>query len=605
MVSRGSWGPLCAALAVATGACSDLVLEPDRIPSFLVIAPADTLLRVGDTVQYQVTVLDQDSAVMDDVPKWVSPSWTTPVPEAVYMTRDGRAEAAIHTETEVRVSFAGVKARTRLRVNPDVLTVRAAAYTLTQGVQNDEGTVPLIAGRAAFLRVFVTGDLPSFYRPRVRASFYRNARLAHRVEMSLDWDRLPTSVEESRLDRSFNAEIPGGAIQPGTTLIIEVDREGVIPHGPGSRLRIPADGRIALDVRSMRRLDLTVVPVLVASDTVPDESAFEWAENLTADGDDLRLARSVLPIGDMALRIHEGVVTNADLTTGIGWGDLLEEITLLRVSEGSQGYYYGAVAPIPGSRWNGLAVVSFPVAVGIADGGTLAHELGHNQGLQHAPCGGTGGADRDYPYEGGITGVWGYDLDAGRLVNPFLYKDLMGYCSPNWVSDYHFTRAMGFRETRESALVEPPDRATDGSGEVRTLLLWGSTGDRGLELEPAFLTDLPATLPEAGGPYRLEGFGPAGQRRFMISFTPRPMEFGGGSFLFAVPYDPAGDGPLERVVLSGPEGHFALEHFGTRPMAMITDRSSGRVRGVLRDWNGGYDFVGGDIDVVISEGLPR
>ena len=592
-------------LALAAGACSELALEPERIPSFLVIAPADALLRVGDTVRYQVTVLDQDSAVMDDIPDWVHPLWTTPVPHAVYMTEDGRAEAASQVETEVRVSFAGVKARTRLRVNPDVLTVRAAAYTLTQGVQNEEGSVPLISGRAAFLRVFVTGDALSFYQPRVRASFYHGARLAHRVEMSLDWDRLPTEVEEGRLDRSFNARIPRGAIKPGATMVIEVDPEGVIPHGPESRLRVPAQGRLELDVRRLDRLDLTVVPVVVASDTVSDQLAFDWAEELAEDSDDLRLTRSVLPIGGMAVRAHEGVVTNADLTTGIGWGDLLEEITLLRVSEGSQGYYYGAVAPIPGSRWSGLAVVAFPVAVGIADGGTLAHELGHNQGLQHAPCGGTGGADRDYPYEGGVTGVWGYDMYGDRLVNPFLYKDVMGYCSPTWVSDYHFKRAMDFRETRESELVGPPRVAIAGAAEGRTMLLWGSTGDMGLELEPAFMTDLPVTLPEVEGPYRLEGLGPAGQHRFSFSFAPRPMEFGGGSFLFAVPYDPARDGALERVVLSGPEGFFALEHFGTRPMAMITDRNTGRVRGVLRNWTGGYEFVDGDIDIVISEGLPR
>ena len=587
------------------GGCADLALEPDRIPSFLVIAPVDTLLRVGDTVQYQVTVLDQDSAVMDDVPDWAYPLWTTRVPQAVYMTEDGRAEAASHTETEVRVSFAGVKARTRLRVNPDVLTVRAPAFTLTQGVQNEEGTVPLIAGREAFLRVFVTGDQPSFYRPRVRASFFHGDRLAHSVEMNIDWDRLPTLVEESRLDRSFNAPIPAGTILPGTGMVIELDPKGVIPHSPESQLRIPAEGRIALDVRRLRRLDLTVVPVVVASDTVSDQRVFDWTEDLTANSDDLRLARSVLPIGGMVVKIHEGVVTNADLTTGIGWGDLLEEITLLRVSEGSQGYYYGAVAPIPGSRWSGLAIVAFPVAVGIANGETLTHELGHNQGLQHAPCGGTGGADQDYPYEGGVTGVWGYDMHAGRLVNPFLYKDVMGYCSPTWVSDYHFKRAMGFRERREGDLVAPPRGAVGATVESRTLLLWGSTGAGGLELEPAFMTDLPVTLPEAEGPYRLEGFGPAGQNRFSFSFASRPLEFGGGSFLFAVPYDPSRDGALERLVLSGPEGFFALEHFGAQPMAMITDRRTGRVRGVLRNWSGGYEFVDGDIDIVISEGLPR
>ena len=598
-------GSLFAVLALATGACSDLALEPDRIPSFLVIAPADTLLTVGDTIQYQVTVLDQDSVAMDDVPDWAHAVWTTPAPTAVYMREDGRAKVAWHTETEVRVSFAGVRARTRLRVNPDELTVRAVAYTLTQGVQNEEGTVPLIAGREAFLRVFVTGDVPSFYQPRVRASFFQGGRLAHRVEMGLDWDRLPTEVEEGRLERSFNAHIPGGAIKPGATMVIEVDREGVIPHSPESHLRIPAEGSIALDVRQLRRLDLTVVPVVVASDTVSDQYAFDWAEGLTPESAELRLARSVLPIGDMSVRIHEGVVTNADLTTGIGWGDLLEEITLLRVSEGSLGYYYGAVAPIPGSRWTGLAVVAFPVAVGIASGDILAHELGHNQGLQHAPCGGTGGADQDYPYEGGVTGVWGYDVHAGRLVNPFLYKDVMGYCSPTWVSDYHFNRAMVFRENLEGELVVPPRGVVAGDVGSRTLLLWGSTGERKMELEPAFMTDLPVTLPEVEGPYRLEGFGPIGQRRFSLRFAPRPMEFGGGSFLFAVPYDPSRDGALERVVLSGPEGFVALEHFGAQPMAIISDRRSGRVRGVLRNWDGSHDFADGDVDVVISEGLPR
>lgn len=590
-------------------ACADLALEPDRVPSFLVVAPADTLVRVGDTVHYDVTVLDQDSLALDDIPGWASPSWTTPKPAAVYMLGDGRAQAAIHTETEVRVSFAGVRARAHLRVNPDVLTVTAPVYTLTQGVQNQEGTVPLIAGREAFLRVFVTGDLPSFYQPRVRVSFYHGARLTHWVEMSLDWDRLPTEVEEGRLDRSFNAHIPAGTIQPGTGMVIELDPERVVPHSPESRLRIPEAGRIELDVRRLRRLELTVVPVEVASDTVSDQPVFDWTGDLTPESDDLRLARSVHPIGAMTVRAHEGWVSNADLTTGVGWGDLLEEMTLLRVSEGSTGYYYGAVVPVPGSRWSGLAVVGFPVAVGLASGQVLAHEIGHNQGLQHAPCGGTGGADRDYPYEGGVTGVWGYDLHDRRLMNPFLYKDVMGYCSPNWVSDYHFARAMDFRENREEALVAPPPAAPEGMATGarggRTLLLWGSTGVRGLELEPAFMTDLPVTLPTVGGPYRLEGLGPRGERRFSFDFTPRRVEFGGGTFLFAVPYDPSVDGALERVVLSGPNGFFALEHFGAMPMAMMIDRRSGRVRGVLRDWGGRHDFAPADLDIVISEGLPR
>ena len=247
--------------------------------------------------------------------------------------------------------------------------------------------------------------------------------------------------------------------------------------------------------------------------------------------------------------------------------------------------------------------------MGVADAETLAHELGHNMGLKHAPCGGTGGADEDYPYEGGILGVWGYDVPARRLVHPFLYKDVMGYCAPNWVSDYHFVRAMRFREEEEADLAGPPPGGAAGVAaggeEDRTLLLWGRAGKGEVILDPAFMTDLPATLPEGAGPYRLEGFGSDGRRRFSFSFAPRPTEFGGGAFLFAVPFSPSRDGSLERVVLSGPDGFFTLERSGAPPVAIVTDRRTGRLRGVLRNWSAGRALLGGDTDILVSEGLPH
>lgn len=595
-------------MALAGAGCGDLALKPDRVPSRLVISPADTLLRVGDTTRYEVTVLDQNGLVMTDVPSWVRPRWSSPDPAAVYLWEDGRAEAATHADTEVRVSFAGVTARTRLRINPDVLVLTVPYHTVTQAVQNADLGVPLIAWREALLRVFVIGDLPSYYRPRVTARFFRNEHLAHWADVGLDTEMLPTRVEEGRLDRSFNVSVPAGAVRPGVEMVIQVDPEGVVPHGPGSQLRIPAEGRVALDVRRMRRLDLAVVPVVVASDTAREESVRDWTDGLTGDSERVRPIRSLLPIGDLRIDVREGIVTTADLSTAVGWGRLLAELILVRVRDGARGYYYGAVAPPAGSRWRGLGMIGFPVAVGAPDAETLAHELGHNLGLRHAPCGGAGDADGDYPYEGGAIGVWGYDVHARRLVHPSLYKDVMGYCAPNWVSDHHFVKAMNFREEREPGLVGPPPGGglvvAAGGGADSTLLLWGRAGDGEMLLDPAFMTDLPATLPAAPGPYRLEGFGPGGRLRFSFGFAPRPTEFGGGSFLFAVPFSPHRDGPLDRVVLSGPGGSFTLERHGAPAVAIVTDRRTGRLRGVLRNWSGDRDLPNGDIEVVVSEGLP-
>ena len=69
---------------------------------------------------------------------------------------------------------------------------------------------------------------------------------------------------------------------------------------------------------------------------------------------------------------------------------------------------------------------------------SAAHELGHNHGRAHAPCGGAQGVDGGYPYDGGVIGVWGADTDALALKRDTLAKDMMGYCFLPWVSDYTY-----------------------------------------------------------------------------------------------------------------------------------------------------------------------
>ena len=73
-------------------------------------------------------------------------------------------------------------------------------------------------------------------------------------------------------------------------------------------------------------------------------------------------------------------------------------------------------------------------------------------------------------------------------MSPGQYKDLMGYCSPNWVSDYHFTKAMAHRLLTDETPAEPAMPA-------QTLMLWGSASDREVLLEPAFLIEAVPDVP--------------------------------------------------------------------------------------------------------------
>ena len=87
---------------------------------------------------------------------------------------------------------------------------------------------------------------------------------------------------------------------------------------------------------------------------------------------------------------------------------------------------------------------------------TLTHELGHNQGLDHAPCGGVSGADGNFPYSGGGIGVQGWIIGTTNLLSASSYKDYMGYCSPSWVADWTWEKtATRIATLTGSSYVEP------------------------------------------------------------------------------------------------------------------------------------------------------
>ena len=119
------------------------------------------------------------------------------------------------------------------------------------------------------------------------------------------------------------------------------------------------------------------------------------------------------------------------------------------------------------------------------------------------------------------------------------------------------------------------------------LVVWGTVGDGRLTLDPAFVVTGPPALPETEGPYRVEGVDRDGRNRFSLSFSPTPLEFGGGGFVFLVPYEPGWAEALDRMVLTGPEGIDVVTRNGSPPLAVVTDPSSGQIRAIVRNWDGG------------------
>ena len=484
--------------------------------------------------------------------------------------------------------------------NPHAVRLSIPAAYLTQSVQSPESSVRLVAGRDALLRVFVTGDSdPAFFEHKVVATVRGGGR-THQLEMTRAGDRLALDVDESELSNSFNAMIPGDFITPGVTLVVEADPEGVIPRAVGSQDRFPAEGEALLNVVSVPDMEVTVVPVLEANQ--PDSSIFAWTNNISDDSPEVGLLRYAFPFQRFHARSRGEYVTSLDLVSDGGQWGLVLELETLRLLDNATGYYYGAAASVNGYV-RGRARRPGWTSMGKAWDTELAHEVGHNLGLRHAPCGGAGNSDPQFPHLGGGVGVWGFDFRDSTLISPAYHKDIMGYCyDQGWLSDYYYENVIDYREQIEGKREQP---IADAAHESDMLVLWGGVQGGKLRIEPLFSAPVSAQLPETDGPYLLEGFG-EDTILFSLSFTPGQDKFGDKYFLFAIPVEQDWQEALDRIVLTGPEGSVAIGADDQRTLSVFRDASTGEVRGILRDWDGDLPIAlqqAGDLSVTTVQGL--
>ena len=483
-------------------------------------------------------------------------------------------------------------------------TATATAY-IVQAVQSADVPVPLVAGRSGLLRVFVTApDAGGAPIPSGWATFYQRDGSTHSVRVSPGDGAIPAEADtaEGRLSLSANAEVPGDVLRPGAEMVVVLDPEGALDPALGVPRRIPATGRTSLDVYDMPAFDVMVVPFLLEPE--PDSSILDVTNGLTAEDSLFEFTRRLLPVGPMSVAVHEPVWTSTRNIFA-----LLSQTRAIRVMEGGAGYYMGTLPNPTGAA--GVANTPGKAMFSVPDGGTIAHEFGHNMHLFHAPCGGAGGPDPAYPHAGGRAGAWGWDRRSGRLVHPAI-SDLMTYCGSEGVSDYHFANALRWRVRDEAGVgayyTGPPTQA---------LLLWGGLGADGAPfLNPAFVFDGRPSLLDGAGAWRIVGEAGDGRVLFSQRFEMAETADGDGrsSFALALAADSEWADALSRIVLTGPDGSVAMSAGGNPAAALLRDPATGRVRGILRDRPGsaagaqpdaGRTLPERGLEVQVSSGIPR
>ncbi len=516
---------LSAALLVPLAACSDLFMDAERIPTSLVLADSVVTTIQGQRLQIPVTVLDQNGRPFEPLPKWAVPAWSTSGTGTI--AAEGREIVALASGQDIAtVQVAGLSASARVRVNPTQLRLSIESIQLTQAAQPEGGTAPLVRGRDAVLRVFMRGDRESFYAPTVRVRVYSGATLVETLTSAAV--EVPVALDKQEAALSWNVLIPARLVQPGMGVAVEADPAGVVPRAPGSTTVYPAGGgTLRADVRAVPPLMLRMIPV--------HQSSTGTTGNVNAGNTAAFVAplTAMFPVQQVDVDVRAPYTTSHTASTGTGWSNILREMWALQAADGSSRYYYGVVNSAGGGI-AGIGYIGYPAALGYdrqpGAAQTMAHELGHNFGRYHAPCGGPAGPDPDFPTANATLDVVGWDVRSGtaRWTG---FSDLMSYCDPEWITWYTYRAVLDFREAWDwpapaQAAAEP------------VLLVWGTVRDGEVVLEPAVELAARPRLPSRPGPFRIEAKDAAGATLYSFSFDGAEVaDVPGGErhFAFTVP----------------------------------------------------------------------
>jgi hypothetical protein len=514
------------------------------------------------------------------------------------------------------------------------VNLRIERMYLTQSTQTGDGSVPLVQGRDAYIRVFVTASSANSARPAVRVRFFQNGSSSSTQTLTIqaDGSSTPTQVQEGTLGSSWNIRVPAALIQPNTAVLAEVDPENAVAEPNEGDNSFPASGTPRpLSVRSVPPLVIQFVPVRQAANGL--------AGSVGDMGALLDLTRRMHPLDEVRAVEHAPYTTTTQLPLessdqNDAWERVLEEIEAMRLVEGTSHHYFGMVRVNYGAGVNGIGYVGVPSAVGSDDPGgvaqVVAHELGHNWGRWHSPCGNPGGLDPEepYPYSGGTIGVYGLDV-ARERVRPPSDPDIMGYCSNPWISDHTFNRVLSFRAAAASST------SAMAGGKQPSIIVWGRVQNGQLVLEPAFQVVTRPSLPRKSGPYALEATAADGTRLFSLSFDANQVadkQNGSRPFAFAVPVDPALASRLTTLRLTGPgaqvaavaqsrsdikrgvpaqavtakrEGEAVTLQWdaGAHPMIVVRDPDTGEVLSMARDGSARVLTGKAELDLEVSDGV--
>ena len=379
-------------------------------------------------------------------------------------------------------------------------TLAGIEFGQVLGQAATDGRQRLVPGKETWVRAYVVSDQTGLVSPTVRVTGYRGVTILGTLAMTGP-AMLPTSAGLNVPDsvryseaQSFNAQLPAAWVASGLSVRVEVDPEQ--RYGPVTTTDATPN------VGTSTHLEIVLVPVVSGGFVPTVPTTAEVLDELTRR---FPIPRDRIAVTQRASYTLSSVANGIDTSTD--WTNALSELRQLRDSENRSNpyrYYFGFVRRSSGGI-AGIGYVPGRAALGwdSASGWkrTMSHELGHNFGRPHAPCGGPSSPDPSYPYSGGVLGASPLVDSVPSVldvISPVNQTDIMGYCSGAWFSDYNYRLLQSHLESQPQSMLT---LAQDSTSPVELLLLSGRIGVDGVTLRPAHA--LRGAVPSSEGEYSI------------------------------------------------------------------------------------------------------
>lgn len=508
--------------------------------------------------------------------------WASSAPDIAAVSAAGVVSAVGNGEAIVRVSVESATDSVVVTVTatddlPDGFDIAIASVRWTQGSQNELGNIPmLLGGRDA--AVLVTLSSPS----ELSVDDEIELRILDGLGAVLWADTLSARVEAgtaSMLAPNVEFLVPSAVLGLDRSWQVRRDPRGLLADADADTDVYPADPQ-PLNAIDPPPLRIRFVPISLtshggATGDVDTGNVEEY----------LRMVRQIAPVGPIEVEVGPTFFTSTSFGTppsggeGSFWIPVLSQLDQARVASPthSDWYWMGVVRPPSGFNFTAFGGYGYIPALGSSYGagtrtalvvqvgwfnyepGTrelVIHELGHNLGRFHAPCGSAAGPDPSFPIADGRIGdggndTWSFQQALTARAYPVAPNtgDVMGYCSPKWYGAYNYDGIVSFRGSATVALL-------DGNTRRNLLYVTGETDGRSISLlPPRSMMGVPST-PDPSGGWTAIGLDAAGAELFRFPFAlarwdhemeRRPIAVG-------VPLDEALRERLHELRVVGPGG---------------------------------------------------